>query len=451
MKCFFIDNAYVQGEWKKSVSVTVNDDGFIAQIIPDSHADKDATHIKGLVIPSMPNLHSHAFQRAMAGFAEIAGDPQDSFWTWREQMYHLVERLTPEQVHTIASYLYVGMLKGGYTQVAEFNYLHHDVNGLSYQNDDMSTQLIAAAKDVGIGQTLLPVLYTFSGFGDQPAQPLQKRFIQTTEQYLEQFRNLLNTQTGLQNLGICFHSLRAANIQQMKSVLEALPDELPVHVHISEQMKEVNDCIDWCGQRPVEYLYSQLPVNQRWCLVHATHLNQNEVSLIAKSGAVAGICPTTEANLGDGIFSAVDYIQQNGYWGIGSDSHVSLNALEELRWLEYGQRLVHQKRNRLVSSEQKSVGELLWSQAAKGGAQACGVKLGQLDVGYRADWLELRSNEWMSYQPTEQWLNRWLFAGEKSQIDNVYVAGNQVIRNGHHPLEDELSERFSKVMKELNS
>lgn len=451
MKCFFIENGYVQGEWKENISVVVNADGVIETINPDSEMDTEATHIKGLVIPGMPNLHSHAFQRAMAGLAEIAGDPLDSFWTWREQMYHLVERLTPEQVGIIAGYLYIDMLKGGYTQVAEFNYLHHDLNGQPYSNHDISLQLRAAADKAGIGQTLLPVLYTFSGFGDQPAQPLQKRFIQTTEQYLEQFNSLLHTDNGIQNSGVCFHSLRAVNVQQIQQVLQTLPDELPVHIHISEQVKEVNDCLEWCGKRPVEYLFDNLAVDKKWCLIHATHLSDDEVSMIAKSGAVAGICTTTEANLGDGIFPAVSYLEQQGRWGVGSDSHVSLSAMEELRWLEYGQRLVHQKRNRLVTDEQKSVGEVLWTQAAQGGAQACNVKVGQLEEGYRADWLEIQHNEWMADIPSQHWFNRWLFAADKAQIDNVYVAGRQVVSNGVHPMEKELASQFRQVMQSLNN
>ncbi|MCE0492789.1 formimidoylglutamate deiminase [Vibrio salinus] len=449
MKQFFIDDAYVRGQWEKNVFISVDDNGLIDQITPDARKDSEALHIKGIVIPSMPNLHSHAFQRAMAGLSEVAGNPNDSFWTWREQMYHLVERLTPEQVHAIAAYLYVDMLKGGYTQVAEFNYLHHDVQGRPYKDDDMSEQLKAAAKYTGIGQTLLPVLYSFSGFGDQPAHSSQKRFIQTTEQYLSQFETLSGNQESLQNSGICFHSLRAVNVQQIQEILDALPDGLPVHIHISEQLKEVNDCLEWCGQRPVEYLCHNMNVNERWNLIHATHLCPDEVTAITQRGAVAGICTTTEGNLGDGIFPMVDFLQQNGRWGVGSDSHVSLSAIEELRWLEYGQRLIHHKRNCLVTSENKSVGEVLWTQAAKGGAQACGLRLGVLDTGYRADWLELKPDEWMSCLPREQWLNRWLFAGEKSQIDNVYVAGCKVISNGHHPLEEKLSSDFRVVMKNL--
>ncbi|MDC0609593.1 formimidoylglutamate deiminase [Vibrio sp.] len=450
MKRFFMHNAFIQDRWQKDVIIDLDEQGVIRQVSANNTFDVNATEIKGLVLPSMSNLHSHAFQRAMAGLAEVAGDPQDSFWTWREQMYHLVERLSPEQVKTIASYLYIDMLKGGYTQVAEFNYLHHDQSGTAYESDDMSVALRDAALQAGIGQTLLPVLYTYSGFGDLPAQPLQKRFIQTTDQYIAQCQALCKSEQGLLTTGICFHSLRAVNIDQIKQVLARLSDNAPVHIHISEQMKEVNDCLSWSGKRPVEYLYDNISVDKRWCLIHATHLNDSEVSRIADSGAIAGICTTTEANLGDGIFPATDFIQQGGLWGVGSDSHVSLNAMEELRWLEYGQRLVQQKRNRMVTDSQKSVGELLWIQAAKGGAQACGVDLGCLDVGYRADWLELKSDEWLTNLPSEQWINRWLFGGDKTQIESVYVAGKRVIHQGSHQAEKRIKEEFAAVMAQLS-
>lgn len=449
MKRYFFKRALIGDNWTENILINVDDQGIIASLDVDAVCPATIEAINDLVLPSIPNLHSHAFQRAMAGLAEVTGDPNDSFWTWRQQMYAMVERLTPEQVGVIAQYLYVDMLKGGYTQVAEFNYLHHDQSGTPYNNDDMSKQLLKAASRVGIGQTLLPVLYTYSGFGQQLPSEGQKRFIQSTQQYLTQFTNLQAQCSPLNSLGICFHSLRAVSKEQMKEILIKLPSDVPVHIHISEQMKEVNDCIEWSGSRPVEYLYENFDVDKRWCLIHATHLNEGELDSIAKSEAVAGICPSTEANLGDGFFPAVEYLAKNGRWGIGSDSHVSVNALEELRWFEYGQRLVKQKRNRLSSIAQPSVGHLLWTEAARGGAQACGVPLGEIGVGYRADWLEIKDDEWLAGLSNPQKLNRWLFSGEKSKIINVYVAGNRVIENGSHALDKELSGKFSEVMNAL--
>jgi len=449
MKRYFFRKALLGDNWAENILIDVDDHGMIAKLDVNAQCPPNIDKVADLVLPSIPNLHSHAFQRAMSGLAEVTGDPNDSFWTWRQQMYAMVERLTPEQVGVIAQYLYVDMLKGGYTQVAEFNYLHHDQSGTPYDNDDISKQLLKAASRAGIGQTLLPVLYTYSGFGQQLPTPGQKRFIQSTQQYLTQFTNLQAHCSPLNRLGICFHSLRAVSKEQIQEVLLELPSDVPVHIHISEQMKEVNDCIEWSGFRPVEYLYENFDVDKRWCLIHATHLNESELDAIAKSEAVAGICPSTEANLGDGFFPAVEYLARNGRWGIGSDSHVSVNALEELRWFEYGQRLVKQKRNRLSSIAQPSVGHLLWTEAARGGAQACGIPLGEIGVGYRADWLEIKDDEWFAGLSNPQKLNRWLFSGEKSKITNVYVAGHRVIENGAHKLDKELSDKFAKVMKVL--
>ncbi|KOC92836.1 formimidoylglutamate deiminase [Winslowiella iniecta] len=451
MSSYFATRALLTSGWQHAVRIEVDKQGVITGITPDSHAEQ-AVHLPGAVIPAMTNLHSHAFQRAMAGLAEVAGDPQDSFWTWRELMYRLVQQLSPSQVGDIARYLYIDMLKGGYSQVAEFHYLHHDLNGQPWAQDEMLLQLIAAAEQVGIGQTLLPVLYSHSGFGALPPQPAQKRFIQQTDSYLRQQDNLrrLLRNKPLHNQGLCFHSLRAVTQLQMEQVLAACPPELPVHIHIAEQEKEVNDSLAWSGERPVNWLLDRFDVDPRWCLIHATHLEPQEISRLAASGAVAGLCPTTEANLGDGIFPATDYIAHGGRWGIGSDSHVSLNASEELRWLEYGQRLRDRRRNRIVNPQQSSVGDLLWQQAAAGGAQACGVAIGSLAVGQRADWLVLEADAWLASCPDSALLNRWLFAGDRSQIRDVWVAGKQVICAGQHALQAEADARFTSVIKALH-
>ncbi|MFS2223369.1 formimidoylglutamate deiminase [Pantoea sp. B65] len=450
MSSYFASRALLATGWKHAVRIEVDALGVISSISDNSEA-AGAITLPGSVIPAIANLHSHAFQRAMAGLAEVAGDPQDSFWTWRDLMYRMVQRLSPQQVGDIARHLYIDMLKGGYTQVAEFHYLHHDLNGAPYPQDEMLQQLIAAAEQVGIGQTLLPVLYSYAGFGAQPPQAGQKRFIQDAERYLRQQENLsaLLQHKPLQNQGLCFHSLRAVSQQQMAEVLAASSASLPVHIHIAEQEKEVNDSLAWSGERPVNWLLDRFEVNSRWCLIHATHLDQGEIDRLARSGAVAGLCPTTEANLGDGIFPASDYIAQGGRWGIGSDSHVSLDVVEELRWLEYAQRLRDRRRNRIVNPQQNSVGDLLYTQAAAGGAQACGVNIGTLAVGQRADWLVLEQDGWLDSCPDHALLNRWLFAGNRSQIRDVWVAGKQQIAAGQHALQAESDRRFAAVMKAL--
>ncbi|MBP1034794.1 formimidoylglutamate deiminase [Serratia fonticola] len=450
MPAYFASRALLPTGWAHNVRLEVDAHGQLAQVTPNTDSD-GCLRLHGDVVPGMPNLHSHAFQRAMAGLAEVAGNPQDSFWTWRDLMYRLVQRLTPEQVGVIARQLYIEMLKGGYTQVAEFHYLHHTPEGKAYADrGEMTGRLSEAALQAGIGMTLLPVLYSYAGFGAQPAQAGQRRFIQSAESYLEQQQVIARQLAGqlLQNQGLCFHSLRAVELGQMQQILAASDQALPVHIHIAEQQKEVNDCLAWSGQRPVAWLYEHLPVDSRWCLVHATHLDREELEQLARSKAVAGLCPTTEANLGDGIFPGDSYLHHQGRWGIGSDSHVSLNVVEELRWFEYGQRLRDQRRNRLTTPEQPAVADVLYQQALRGGAQACGTAIGKLAVGYRADWLVLDGEDpYLASAPDASILNRWLFAGGKEQIRDVFVAGRQVIEQGRHALQQQSSAEFLQVLK----
>jgi formimidoylglutamate deiminase len=450
MPAYFASRALLPTGWAHNVRLEVDAHGQLAQVTPNADSD-GCLRLHGDVVPGMPNLHSHAFQRAMAGLAEVAGNPQDSFWTWRDLMYRLVQRLTPEQVGIIARQLYIEMLKGGYTQVAEFHYLHHTPEGKAYADrGEMTGRLSEAALQAGIGMTLLPVLYSYAGFGAQPAQAGQRRFIQSAESYLEQQQVIARQLAGqpLQNQGLCFHSLRAVELGQMQQILAASDQTLPVHIHIAEQQKEVNDCLAWSGQRPVAWLYEHLPVDSRWCLVHATHLDREELEQLARSKAVAGLCPTTEANLGDGIFPGDSYLHHQGRWGIGSDSHVSLNVVEELRWFEYGQRLRDQRRNRLTTPEQPAVADVLYQQALRGGAQACGTAIGKLVVGYRADWLVLDGDDpYLASAPDASILNRWLFAGGKEQIRDVFVAGRQVIEQGRHALQQQSSAEFLQVLK----
>lgn len=450
MATWFATRALLRDGWRHNVRIETDAYGMITEITPDADAT-GAQPLAGAVIPAISNLHSHAFQRAMAGLTEVATNPQDSFWSWRDLMYRMVGRLSPEQTGDIARWLYIEMLKGGYTQVAEFHYLHHDPQGQPYPDDAMLQQLILAAEQAGIGQTLLPVLYSYSGFGAQPPLEGQRRFIQSSDQYLQQHQRLsvLLRDKPLHNAGICFHSLRAVSETQMHAVLAATDPTLPVHIHIAEQQKEVNDCLAWSQQRPVAWLYNHFEVDRRWCLVHATHLDDIEQQRMARSGAVAGLCPTTEANLGDGIFPASDYLRMGGAWGIGSDSHVSVDALEELRWLEYGQRLRDRRRNRITTAKQASVGDVLWHGAARGGAQACGVPLGELAVGKRADWLVLREDALLADISDASLLNRWLFAGHRQQIRDVWVAGRQVITDGEHAQQETAAAAFRRAMAVL--
>lgn len=452
MSAFFAERALLPNGWANDVRLEVSADGLLTKVAANANAD-GAERLRGPVLAGMPNLHSHAFQRAMAGLAEVAGNPNDSFWTWRDLMYRMVGKISPEQLQVIARQLYIEMLKAGYTSVAEFHYVHHDVNGQPYADrTELSRQISQAAASSGIGLTLLPVLYTHSGFGGQAPNEGQRRFINSTESYLDlqaRLQPILAAQPA-QQLGLCFHSLRAVTPSQISAVLSASDKACPVHIHIAEQQKEVDDCLAWSGKRPLQWLFDNVAVDERWCLVHATHADADEVARMAKSRAIAGLCLTTEANLGDGIFPAVDFLAQGGRMGIGSDSHVSLSVVEELRWLEYGQRLRDQRRNRLYRSDQPMVGRTLFDAALDGGAQALGQPIGRLEVGRRADWLVLDGNDpYLATASEDGILNRWLFAGGDRQVRDVLVNGKWVVREGRHADEEDSNRAFTQVLKDL--
>lgn len=452
MSAFFAERALLPNGWANDVRLEVSADGLLTKVAANASAD-GAERLGGPVLAGMPNLHSHAFQRAMAGLAEVAGNPNDSFWTWRDLMYRMVGKINPEQLQVIARQLYIEMLKAGYTSVAEFHYVHHETNGQPYADrTELSRQISLAAASSGIGLTLLPVLYTHAGFGGQAPNEGQRRFINSTEHYLDlqaRLQPILAAQPA-QQLGLCFHSLRAVTPEQIQQVLAASDKTCPVHIHIAEQQKEVDDCLAWSGKRPLQWLYDNVEVDERWCLVHATHADADEVTRMANSRAIAGLCLTTEANLGDGIFPAVDFLAQGGRMGIGSDSHVSLSVVEELRWLEYGQRLRDQRRNRLYRSDQPMVGRTLFDAALDGGAQALGQPIGRLEVGKRADWIVLDGNDpYLATASEDGILNRWLFAGGDRQVRDVLVNGKWVVREGHHAGEEDSNRAFTQVLKDL--
>jgi formimidoylglutamate deiminase len=447
----FAEHALLPSGWARNVAIAFDKDGRIAAVQAGASAE-GLQRSHGPVVPGMPNLHSHAFQRAMAGLTETALNPDDSFWSWRDLMYRMVGRLQPEQVHAIAAYLYIDMLKGGYTSVAEFHYLHHAVDGKPYVDPaEMSRSVLRAADSAGIRMTLLPVMYAQGGFGGKPPSDGQRRFIHSTDAYLKLLESLEPAcRTGKHRLGGCFHSLRAVTPDQMNKVLQALRPDMPVHIHIAEQQKEVDDCRAWSGKRPIEYLYDQWNVDERWCLIHATHADAGEVDKMAKSGAVAGLCPTTEANLGDGVFPAIAYTQAGGRFGIGSDSHVSVAVLEELRWLEYGQRLFTERRNRLYGKGQGNVAGFLYPAAVAGGAQALGQKIGRLEAGCSADLVVLDARHpLLADAKGDDILGRWLFGGDSRMIRDVMVAGDWVVQDGRHPNEIEAGRAFAAAVKVL--
>nr|WP_298684171.1 formimidoylglutamate deiminase [uncultured Dongia sp.] len=448
-KAVFAPIAMLPEGWAEQVLIEFDDDGTVTSVKAGAKPAAGADHCRGPVLPGMPNLHSHAFQRAMAGLAEVALNPEDSFWTWRDLMYRLVGRLTPEQVEDIARYLYIDMLKGGYTAVAEFHYLHHGLDGKPYADPaEMSRRVLSAADRAGIGITLLPVLYAHGGFGGKAPTDGQRRFINSAEQYLKLQEILAKDCDGPgKRLGFCFHSLRAVTLDEIKTVMGSAQDDRPVHVHIAEQQKEVDDCLAWSGRRPIQWLYDNVAVDDRWCLIHATHAEADEVTAMAKSRAVAGLCPTTEANLGDGLFPAVEFLAEDGIIGIGSDSHVSLSVVEELRWLEYGQRLKHERRNRLYGANKHVAGHL-YRASLQGGAQALGQKMGAIKVGHRADLVVLDGQHpLLAHVSGDDILGRWLFAGLNRMVKDVMVGGDWVVQDGRHGDEIEAGRAFAAAVK----
>ncbi|HEX4911653.1 MAG TPA: formimidoylglutamate deiminase [Permianibacter sp.] len=456
----FADKALLPSGWVRDVLVEIDDAGVIQSVTANA-APADAERVHGPLLPGLTNLHSHAFQRAMAGLTEYRANPSDSFWTWRELMYRFAAMLTPEHLRAVAAQLYLEMLKAGYTGVCEFHYLHHDVSGAPYADPaEMSWQIFDAADQTGIALTHLPVLYRYGGFGPQPAKDGQKRFLHDIDAYAELLQRVHDSLDDPRyRLGIAPHSLRAVTPELLKDALaaiNALDATAPVHIHIAEQTLEVDDCLRHSGQRPVAYLFDQLPVDARWCLVHATHLDDKELALLAKSGAVAGICTTTEANLGDGFFRMHEYLQQGGVFGVGSDSHISVSAVEELRWLEYGQRL--QKRERAVlGSRERSVGRQLYEGALFGGARAAGRHTGAIAAGYAADLIVLQADvrdERVFGSDGDAGLgdailDSWLFAGNGNRVSDVMVQGNWCIRDGYHEAEESIAANYDAAMRQL--
>jgi formimidoylglutamate deiminase len=440
----FAEHALLPMGWARDVLLSWNDQGLLTGVNAQTVCPEGIPRAEGPVLPGMPNLHSHAFQRAFGGLTEYRGAAQDSFWSWRSLMYRFAAAITPEQLEAIATGLYVEMLEAGYTSVCEFHYVHHDPEGRPYADDaTLSMCLLRAAARAGMGLTLLPVLYQTSGFGSTPPSFGQRRFIRSTDNMLallQKLKPLCEAQGA--RLGLAPHSLRAVppdSLREALAGLHALDATAPVHIHIAEQTAEVDACLAWNRQRPVQWLLDHAPVDARWCLVHATHMSADESTCAARTGAVAGLCPSTEANLGDGIFDAPTWLQAGGCWGVGSDSHACVNAAEELMLLEYSQRLATRQRNVLASAAQPSVATSMTLQAVAGGAQANARPVAGLAVGQQADMVVLDAQHPLLRDlPTpEAMLSAHVFASHRqSALLQVWVAGRVQVQSGHHVLHD---------------
>ena len=449
MTSLWFESALLPLGWASRVRVTAAH-GRIEQVTADVDPN-DTDERLDVGIPGIPNLHSHAFQRGIAGLTERRGLEGDSFWTWRELMYQFVERMNPDEMEAIATLAYAQMLESGFTQVGEFHYLHHDRGGIPFADPgELAGRLVAAAASTGIGLTLLPTLYAHGGFGGAEPGKRQRRFINSRDQFaaiVEASRKVVKTLPG-GVVGIAPHSLRAVTPEELAWLVE-LSGGSVIHIHIAEQTKEVEDCIAWSGRRPVQWLLENTAVDERWCLVHATHVNEAEMLAVAASGAVVGLCPITEANLGDGIFPAASFLSHAGRIGIGSDSNVLIDAGEEFRTLEYSQRLAHRGRNVLASAAGKSTGRTLYDRSLAGGSRVLESPRG-LVVGASLDVVSLKTQEpELVQRRQDDLLDSWIFTGSRNLVDCVWRAGEKVVSNGRHRHRDAIVARYRQALKNL--
>lgn len=446
----YLEEALLPEGFARGVTLHV-EDGVIASVSRNGAAPAAATRLPGLTLPGLPNLHSHTFQRGMAGLSERRGASEDSFWTWREVMYRFLDRLNPDDVQAIAAQAMVEMLEGGFTALAEFHYLHHDKDGRAYADiATMGGAIAAAAGETGIGLTLLPVLYRYGNFGKAPAAPGQRRFLNDRDAYQRLLEGSEKAVASLPDarVGVAPHSLRAVALDDLPWIA-ALRPEAPVHIHVAEQMREVEDSIAITGRRPVELLLESVAVDGRWCLIHATHLSEAERDAMARSGAVAGLCPITEANLGDGIFDGVRYRAAGGRIGVGSDSNIEIGAGGELRLLEYSQRL-RDRRRALWAEPGTSAGVRLWQDACAGGAQACGRSIGAIAPGARADLVTLAAEHPAVVGKSGDFaLDSAVFAAPALPVETVIVGGKTVISGGRHIDRARIAARYGAVIRNL--
>ncbi|MGX4770152.1 formimidoylglutamate deiminase [Bradyrhizobium guangdongense] len=443
-------SALLPSGWAHDVQVVITA-GAIAEVTPGvAPAAGDERH--AIALPGLSSLHSHAFQRGMAGLAELRGDSTDTFWTWRETMYRFALSMTPDDVAAVATLLYVEMLEQGFTRVGEFHYLHHDRDGSPYANPaEMAARIAQAAETSSIGLTLLPSFYAHGSFGGAAPHDGQRRFICSVDQFaalMAASRKAIANLPGA-DIGIAPHSLRAVAPPELAAIIP-LADGGPVHIHAAEQVKEVEDCLAWSGQRPVQWLLEHTPLDQRWCLIHATHMTDAEVIAFAKTGGVAGLCPVTEASLGDGIFPAREYLDAGGVFGVGTDSNVLVGVADELRQLEYGQRLKHRARNVLSGGSGRSTGRTLFDDALAGGARALAQPTIGLSPSARADIVTLDTmHPSLAGRRGDALIDGWIFAAGSGAIDCVWAGGNKVVEGGQHKLRRSARDGFNAAIRRL--
>ena len=447
----YFERALLADGWRGDVLITLAGSAIVA-VEADASAPPDAVRIGGIALPGIPNVHSHAFQRAIAGLAERRGPEADNFWTWREAMYRFLAQMTPDDIEAVSALAYVEMLEAGFTRVGEFHYLHNAPDGSRYADRaETAGRIVAAALQSGIGLTLLPSFYAHGGSGGKPATPAQARFLSDLEGFADLLEASARHLRGLDGarLGIAPHSLRAVDARELGELVR-LYSSGPIHMHAAEQALEVSECVAWSGARPVQWLLDNMPIDARWCLIHCTHMTPTETQRLAGSGAVVGLCPITEANLGDGIFPAVAFEQSGGLYAIGSDSNVRIAANEELRSLEYSQRLRDQRRNRLGANGASS-GRALLQAVCAGGVRALGfTPLGVgLAAGQRGDIVVLdRSHPALVGRVDDAVLDAWIFAAGHV-VSDVFASGRHVVVCGRHTRADAVRSRYAETANRL--
>lgn len=443
MANLFFRAALLPDGWAENVRITMQG-GKILRVAPGAAAEAGDEH-HAAALPGLCNVHSHAFQRGMAGLAETRGPEGDNFWTWREVMYRFLDQLTPDDVEVIAELAYIEMLETGFTRVGEFHYLHHDPAGAPYDDiAELAVRIAAASSQTGIALTLLPVFYAHGNFGGAPPVPGQRRFLNNADGFarlMEESRRAI-THLDDANIGVAPHSLRAVTPDELRGIVP-LAKGGPVHIHAAEQTKEVDDCVAWSGARPVQWLLDHVGVDANWCLIHATHMDDGETEGLAKSGATAGLCPITEANLGDGVFPTPAYLACGGHFGIGTDSNVLIDPAGELRMLEYAQRLTTRARNVLAPGEGYSTGATLFDGALRGGARALGQGEGGLCEGAAADIVSLNhTHPALAGRSGNALIDSWIFAMSGGAVDCVWRAGRKWVENGRHMRRDDIEARY---------
>jgi formiminoglutamate deiminase len=447
----FFDHALLPSGWAHDVRIGIA--GGTIRALADNASRAGAERIAGIAVPGLPNVHCHAFQRAMAGLSERRGQDADSFWTWREAMYGLLNRVSPDDVEAIAAFAYMQMLEAGFTAVGEFHYLHHDIDGRPYADlGEMAARIASASAEARIGLTLLPSFYEFGGFGGQAAAAAQRRCLNDPDRFFKLLARTRAILAALPNarVGIAPHSLRAVTPDTLRAVCDVLPQE-PIHIHAAEQQREVDESLVVLGARPVEWLIDNIGLDPRWCVVHATHTTDREIRTLASTGAVVGLCPLTEASLGDGIFDAASYLAAGGRFGIGSDSNIEIDAAAEMRQLEYGQRLTRRARNVMTLRPGESTGRRIFETALAGGAQALQQPIGVIAPGLRAD-IVLLDDDHPDLAPRRggEWLDVWIFVVGRPAVNTVLVGGEIVVENGRHVAQPAIESRYRAVVARLS-